>query len=136
MQAIVTKYLGQTNYKPSRMVAKAEFGRVVVSYDHGLTAQGNHAAAAAAYIQKMYWGSLANWRGGQIPGGSYVWVYDTETIADILKIPSETADSADRVVKSLEILHARLDGDMAMIVDVARRAVNRVAARLRGQTLD
>jgi hypothetical protein len=86
VQAIVTKYLGQTNHKPSRMVAKAEFGRVVVPYDHVLTAQGNHAAAAKAYIQKMNWGSLANWRGGQIPDGSYVWVHDTETIADILKL--------------------------------------------------
>jgi len=88
VQAIVTKYLGQTNHKPSRMVAKAEAARIVVPYDHGLNAQGNHAAAAAAYIAHMMWGTFDKWRGGQIPDGSYVWVCDTETLADIMKRPT------------------------------------------------
>ena len=34
--AIRTKYHGATNYKPSRIIATGELGKVTVSYDHAL----------------------------------------------------------------------------------------------------
>lgn len=51
---VETRYLGPTNTKPSRVVAKhVSVGtRVVVSWDHALDVADNHAAAARACIEK------------------------------------------------------------------------------------
>lgn len=53
MQAIVTKYHGPTNYRGSRISAKADAGRVTVPYDH---AESNpHDVAALALCSKLGW---------------------------------------------------------------------------------
>ncbi len=67
-QAIVTKWLGPTNARPSRVKATASAGSVTVSWDWGLGVDGNHAAAAAALVVKLGWGGT--WYAGGLPSES------------------------------------------------------------------
>lgn len=56
MKAIVTKYLGPTNVKASRVKAYAEGGHsIVLQWDDGLSQGRNHADAAEALARKMKW---------------------------------------------------------------------------------
>lgn len=78
MQAIVTKYLGATNNRPSRIKATCDAGSVTVSWNHSLGIDDNHEAAALALREKLGWtqdyGTLV---GGGLPGGAgncYVFV--------------------------------------------------------------
>lgn len=58
MQAIVTKYHGPTNVKGSRISATSASGqRVIVGYDHSLSLEENHMAAAQALCIKLNWSS-------------------------------------------------------------------------------
>jgi hypothetical protein len=74
-QAIKTHYLGPTNTKGGRIVAKADAGRIVMPYKHELSILGNHVAAAKQLAEKLDWsgtwipGSL--WRGTR---SGYVFV--------------------------------------------------------------
>jgi hypothetical protein len=61
LQAIVTKYHGPTNSRGSRISAKADAGRITVSYDYG--ASDPHHVAAIALCEKL------KWYGDLIPGG-------------------------------------------------------------------
>jgi len=72
MKAILTRYLGPTNSRGSRIVATAEGGhRATVPYDYG--ARDPHAIAALALCQKLGWkGELVN---GGLPNGDNVWVF-------------------------------------------------------------
>ena len=73
MIAILTKYLGPTNYRGSRIKAYTESGRfVTVSYDSSLDSAQAHAHAAQALCLKMGWkGQLV---AGGIKGG-YAFVF-------------------------------------------------------------
>jgi hypothetical protein len=55
LQAIVTKYHGPTNYKGSRISARADAGRIVRLYDHALTLEENHAQAALDLMEEKGW---------------------------------------------------------------------------------
>lgn len=73
MQAIVTKYHGATNTKPSRISATSASGlKVRVSYDHALNADDNHKAAALALCAKYGWTNELI--GGGLSDSSEVWV--------------------------------------------------------------
>jgi hypothetical protein len=76
-QAIVTKYLGPTNFRGSRVVAKAYAGRVVIPWDDALGQDENHEMAARALCLKFGWfGRLV---GGGLPdnrGNAYVLLPD------------------------------------------------------------
>ncbi len=54
-QAIVTKYLGPTNHRGSRVKATAQAGSMVYSWDDALDADENHAKAATAYAESKEW---------------------------------------------------------------------------------
>ena len=72
-QAIVTKYLGPTNTKGSRIVASCQAKRLV--FNHWNFAEGhevNHELAARALAVDMDW--AGHWFGGWLPDGSAVWV--------------------------------------------------------------
>lgn len=80
MQAIMTKYIGPTNHKPSRVKAYTEaFPRgVTVSWEYGAgnlssssDVEANHDRAAKAFIQKLGW--HGNWVRGSTRDG-YVYV--------------------------------------------------------------
>lgn len=81
-QAIVTKYHGPTNYKGSRISARADAGRVIVSYDHALNIDENHKAAAQALAERYGW-TVANGYpalvSGALPGNAgYAFVMPRE----------------------------------------------------------
>lgn len=73
MKAIVTKYLGPTNFKGSRIKASAEGVKsVTVGHESALNQDENHAAAAFALAEKMGWGG--RWVMGGLPDGNFVFV--------------------------------------------------------------
>lgn len=53
MQAIETKFIGPTNFKGSRVTAKCQRGSTIIDWDHSLSTEGNHEAAAKALIEKF-----------------------------------------------------------------------------------
>ncbi len=88
MQAIISKYLPATNFKPSRIKASCERGSVIVSYDSAQNEQGVHVWAANKLCERFVaedaikYGSRAEtnpWAKprvvGQIPSGEYVHVF-------------------------------------------------------------
>ena len=66
-QAIVTRYLGPTNFRLERIKATASAGSVTVEYEHGLGLDANHWRAALALINRYQWGG--SWAGGGTPDG-------------------------------------------------------------------
>lgn len=72
MKAIVTKYLGPTHSRGSRIVATAEGGhRVTVPYDYG--ASDPHVVAALELARKVGWtGELIE---GGLPDGRSCFVF-------------------------------------------------------------
>lgn len=78
-QAIVTKYIGATNSKPSRVKAIAEAGSVTLSWDHASNIEGNHDFAAKALAEKFGW--TGKWFCGGLPdhsGNCYVWSTESD----------------------------------------------------------
>jgi hypothetical protein len=67
-QAIVTKYVGPSNVRGSRIIAKAAAGRVIVDYDDALNSNENHIAAAKKLAEKFGW--VGEWHGGGMPEGN------------------------------------------------------------------
>jgi hypothetical protein len=67
MQAITTKFVGPTNHRGSRVTARAQAGKVTVSWDHALDIDANHDQAALALIRKFGWSGT--WHRGGMPGG-------------------------------------------------------------------
>jgi len=87
MQAIITKYIPPTNFKPSRINAKCERGSITLSWDSGLDDGENHRAAcdalcarfAAEDLKKYGSANDCGWlrakASGQIPDGRYVFCF-------------------------------------------------------------
>ena len=77
--AIVTRYLGPTDFRGSRIKAFTESGRsITISYADNLSVTENHQAAAKALQAKM------GWTDDLIEGGlaqGYVYVSDPATKA-------------------------------------------------------
>lgn len=84
-QAITTKYLPCTNYKPSRIKAECSRGSVTVSYPHELSGAACHAYAADMLLKSFAekdgndksWGTLDNYAIGALPESNksgYVFV--------------------------------------------------------------
>lgn len=76
MQAIHTKFLGPTNNRGSRIAAKCDAKRIVVSWDYALGVAENHAAAAKLLAHTLEWNGA--WVGGSLPkpldnGYAFVW---------------------------------------------------------------
>lgn len=67
-QAIVTKFLGPTNSRGSRIKATASAGSIIVPWDYGLGIDDNHRAAAKALADKF--GRGGTWIGGGMPDGT------------------------------------------------------------------
>lgn len=57
MQTIITKYLGPTNHKGSRIVARNSGNgkRITLSYNHALSSDQNHMEAARALKDRLGW---------------------------------------------------------------------------------
>ena len=62
-QAILTHYMGPTNFRGSRVKAVSGSGMsVTVGYDSALSIGENHASACKALVDKLNWGG--RWIGG------------------------------------------------------------------------
>lgn len=72
MQSIVTKYLGATDSKGSRIKATAYAGSVTLAWNHELDATGNSIAAARALAEKLGWSG--SWAMGTLPDSRDVFV--------------------------------------------------------------
>jgi hypothetical protein len=79
MQAIRTRFHGQSNVKGSRYSAKCEARTIYRSSDHALTSDGNHQKVAAELLAMMGWkGAMV---GGSFDNDTY-WVF-TDTLRQI-----------------------------------------------------
>jgi len=71
MQAIVTKYLGPTHCRGSRVKATACAGSITLSWDYALNSDANHRAAALALANKLNWLEYSDLsEGGSLPAGN------------------------------------------------------------------
>lgn len=61
-QAIETHFVGPTNYRGSRVIAKADAGKLVWGWDYRLNPDENHTAAARMLAEKLGWDGV--WIGG------------------------------------------------------------------------
>ena len=81
-QAIVTKYLGATNQRGSRIVAECAGGRIIVPYYSEMNTEENHFHAAMKLAHKMGWYGPrfeGHWIAGGLPGNSgNVYCYNDE----------------------------------------------------------
>lgn len=75
MQAIETRWLGPTNFRGDRVVARCDAKRIIVPWDYSKNPEKNHRAAARRLIAELEW--FGSWVSGSIPGspGDYVHVY-------------------------------------------------------------
>jgi hypothetical protein len=76
-QAIVTKYIGPTNFRGSRVKATCQAGSLTIPWDDALNADGNHRAACNALRMKLNWTERGPHKlvGGALPDGkSYAFV--------------------------------------------------------------
>jgi hypothetical protein len=69
-QAIITKYIGPTNFKGSRVKASAQAGSITIGWDCALDTEENHTAAAKALMAKFGWDQHSVIAGsGELPDG-------------------------------------------------------------------
>jgi hypothetical protein len=69
MQAIITKYIGPSNTRGSRIKASCSAGSITIGYPHEQSIQGAHAAAAMALVRKLGWQSYGDWQCGGVETG-------------------------------------------------------------------
>lgn len=82
MQAILTKYIGPSNVRGSRVKATASAGSITIDYDDSLNTEDAHKAAAIALCDKMGW-TEAKGYGRLISGGTdtgFVFVTEDRSV--------------------------------------------------------
>ena len=84
MKTIVTKYVGPTDRKGSRIIATAEGIRVIQGYRDELDSEGNHQAAARELIRRRQW--VGTMVGGGLPKGGMVWVFASKNSPRIVAV--------------------------------------------------
>lgn len=75
-QAIVTKYIGPTDTKGSRIKATCSSGSLTIPYPHELSGDDVHRKAAETLVAKMGWMGYENMLVGGMPDGGCVFVAD------------------------------------------------------------
>jgi hypothetical protein len=77
-QAIVTKYIGPTNCRDSRVKAVGGGRSLTLPWDSRLDAEGNAEWAARRLATSLGWLKLNDMQGGSLPqtvGYAYCWVF-------------------------------------------------------------
>lgn len=75
-QTIITKYLGPSNVKGSRCIAKTTSGkRLIIEWDDTLNLEQNHYEAMKRLATILNWDSYPKAIGGTLKDGSIVWVF-------------------------------------------------------------
>lgn len=76
MQVIRTKYIGATNHKSSKIMARTTSGITrFYFYNHEMTAQGNHLYCAQKLARELGW--PGKYYAGDLDASTYVWVRET-----------------------------------------------------------
>jgi len=101
MQAIVTKFLGPTNTRPSRIKATCQARSITLSWEHAWNPMGNHRAAAQALATQLGW--HGRWIEGDLPDGSSVWTLDDQRSGS----ETFTVDALDMLPSSRALNRAR-----------------------------
>ena len=70
--AITIKFLGPTNFRGSRYLAKSQAGNLTLSADYALNPSDNARAAGLALASKLGWDGP--WHMGGLPDGQWVLV--------------------------------------------------------------
>jgi hypothetical protein len=78
MQAILTRYLGPTNTRGSRIKASCAAGSITIGYPHELSGQAVYRKAAEALVAKLGWDEIASLLGGCLPTGDYCFVFNAK----------------------------------------------------------
>ena len=73
MQAILTRYIGPTNFRGTRVRASCAAGSIIVPWDDALGIDANHAAARRALVRKLDWQDRT-WASGTLASGDFVHV--------------------------------------------------------------
>lgn len=112
-QAIVTKYLGPTDSRGSRVKATADAGSITVPWDDRLDVNANHDRAAVALAKKVGWsGTLL---GGGLPrgmgGNVYVWAPRVEHL-NLTLSKARIAVKAGLLPEALELLSLALTAEL------------------------
>ena len=55
MQAILTRFVGPTNTRGSRIIASCDARRLTVSWNYALSIDDNHRGAALALMRELDW---------------------------------------------------------------------------------
>lgn len=118
--AIVTRYVGPTDHRPSRIVATHKRGpgktyRLTLCWDHSIDADGNHRAAAEALAETMGHGPRVLIARGH-DHECYVWVsvglWQVEPVAHALaacrELVAACAAGADAEALALPLMLARM----------------------------
>ncbi len=75
-QAILTRFIGPTDHRGSRIKASAAAGSHTWEYDHSLDGPTNHQSAMRVFVHLKGWNEWGGrWAGGQLPSGDYAWVW-------------------------------------------------------------
>lgn len=97
-QAIITKYIGPTNARGSRVRASCDASAISWPWDYALSAEENYVAAALALAKKLGWGD--RWERGGI-GSGYVFVSVDKEDTDEGYVPSKVPAKSKRVDDSV-----------------------------------
>ncbi len=72
-QAIITKYLGPTNHRGTRIKATCSAGSVTIARNYELDADEDHKIAVAVLLKKVGWGG--QWVGAELDRSGDTLVY-------------------------------------------------------------
>lgn len=121
MRAIITKFIGCTDTKGSRIKATAGRNSATIPYPYELNEGDAHMAAAVALCNKMKWpGRLIQ---GGIEGAGYAFVFEPPTTAATLHALQEVSAwlvCPDCSPGTIEHIKARIDAVIADAEGVPR----------------
>jgi hypothetical protein len=101
MATIITRYVGATNTRGSRIVAKLSTGKSIsVPWNHSLSDGEKHDVAAAALAKKMGWGGEGmKFCRGHVKGGGVLYV--TQSAGNQLDLDHYKHNEVAAIVKKL-----------------------------------
>lgn len=90
--AIITKFLGPSNTRGARVKATMPSGKsVTISWDHAKDSDGNHAAAAAAALQKHQLDGFYNDHGPWVRCIREIYGYKSGYVVIVDKVSKDRA---------------------------------------------
>ena len=125
MQAIQTSFVGQTEKKPAKIVAKCGISKLSVQFDSKLDMVQNHAKAAEKIALEL--GMVHQFVGAQFAGD---WYWNPRNAAEIFNVADALAEPVEPALddsKPIQATHVAADPESVPVEPVkapgkARRA--------------